>query len=349
MKNFKAFLIILLLIVLIVPSVALAAWWNPFTWNWNIFDWFSKPQSSIVQPNQNTSQNQNPPQNTNTQSPMQNINTSPCGEFSDLSDFILNNIVKPDEQKVTPVSLTSQIVPGYKFFNSFEWRRNASEPFVSYPIMNGNTASYEEEVYTNGSWQPTNTDVLSAVKNDSDTIGKIINSKATSLGLTVDQLNTVSPQSFTTTGECGGTDFINTFGFRSGNDLYSIVLKSEKSSCAPSSGSLVMTCGQAINQYDKFYDALNFKAEASVQDSYDKDYIGISDVSPDNTVYEVNGWRTDPFGPNYYYFDGTTTKLVNTGWGPVQCSTLESLKIGKGMLCQVFSSTAPNIERIVTY
>ncbi len=47
-KYFK-YLLIVLLIIFVVPQIALAAWWNPFTWNWNIFDWFSKPQNSYVQ------------------------------------------------------------------------------------------------------------------------------------------------------------------------------------------------------------------------------------------------------------------------------------------------------------
>ena len=41
MKKLNVLLIIILLTVLIIPSVALAAWWNPFSWSvWNIF--FSK-------------------------------------------------------------------------------------------------------------------------------------------------------------------------------------------------------------------------------------------------------------------------------------------------------------------
>ena len=27
--------------------MALASWWNPFSWNWNIFDIFKKPQAEI--------------------------------------------------------------------------------------------------------------------------------------------------------------------------------------------------------------------------------------------------------------------------------------------------------------
>lgn len=46
MKQIKPLVIVLLLAILIVPSVAFASWWNPFSWNWNIFNWFSKPQTS---------------------------------------------------------------------------------------------------------------------------------------------------------------------------------------------------------------------------------------------------------------------------------------------------------------
>ena len=47
MKYFKfSIIIVFLLIILIVPSVTLASWWNPLSWN--IFSIFSKPQSSIT-------------------------------------------------------------------------------------------------------------------------------------------------------------------------------------------------------------------------------------------------------------------------------------------------------------
>jgi hypothetical protein len=59
MKKIISFILFLTIVAVIVPSVALAAWWNPFTWNWNIFDWFSKPQTATVQQNQNTNQTTN--------------------------------------------------------------------------------------------------------------------------------------------------------------------------------------------------------------------------------------------------------------------------------------------------
>lgn len=54
MKQFKIYVVILLLGVLIIPTTALAAWWNPFSWNiWNIF----KPQTQTQQPTTNQQQN----------------------------------------------------------------------------------------------------------------------------------------------------------------------------------------------------------------------------------------------------------------------------------------------------
>jgi len=41
MKNFKKYLaIIILLSILILPTQVFAAWWNPLTWNWNVFNIF---------------------------------------------------------------------------------------------------------------------------------------------------------------------------------------------------------------------------------------------------------------------------------------------------------------------
>lgn len=58
-KQIKNYLIFAILIfVLIAPSFALAAWWNPFSWHWNIFNIFKRPQTTIVAPtNQLTADN----------------------------------------------------------------------------------------------------------------------------------------------------------------------------------------------------------------------------------------------------------------------------------------------------
>ena len=58
MKRLKLYFFATLLIVLIVPMVALAPWWNPLTWNWNIFNIFLKHQTSIIQPEKIVSSDQ---------------------------------------------------------------------------------------------------------------------------------------------------------------------------------------------------------------------------------------------------------------------------------------------------
>lgn len=60
MKQFKPYVIIILLLtILVVPVFVYASWWNPFSWHWdNIFKIFSKTQNSVVQLNQNINQNQ---------------------------------------------------------------------------------------------------------------------------------------------------------------------------------------------------------------------------------------------------------------------------------------------------
>jgi hypothetical protein len=36
-------------VTIILPSIALATWWNPFTWNFqNIFSWFNKPVKTEI-------------------------------------------------------------------------------------------------------------------------------------------------------------------------------------------------------------------------------------------------------------------------------------------------------------
>ncbi len=48
-QSTKYYILLLLVAVLVIPSVALAAWWNPFSWNWNIITWFSRPSTTQQQ------------------------------------------------------------------------------------------------------------------------------------------------------------------------------------------------------------------------------------------------------------------------------------------------------------
>src|SRR3989338_5838174 len=96
---------------------------------------------------------------------------------------------------------------------------------------------------------------------------------------------------------------------------------------------------------EKVKNALNFKADASVQDSYDNDYVAIADVSSDKMVYALLGSSNHIKIADYYYFDGTTVKLVSKDSYPAQCVSLESQKVGLGMRC-----TDQNYhQRTVTY
>lgn len=45
----KKYLIVIILIGFIVPSVAFASWWNPFSWRWsNLFHKKEAPQSQVI-------------------------------------------------------------------------------------------------------------------------------------------------------------------------------------------------------------------------------------------------------------------------------------------------------------
>jgi len=48
-KYFK-FLLIALIVAFIVPQITLAAWYNPFSWNWNILSWFNPSVKNQTQP-----------------------------------------------------------------------------------------------------------------------------------------------------------------------------------------------------------------------------------------------------------------------------------------------------------
>jgi len=56
-KIFKA-LLVLIVVSFIVPQIALASWWNPFSWK--IFNVFKKPQTTTINTNQSVQKNDDP-------------------------------------------------------------------------------------------------------------------------------------------------------------------------------------------------------------------------------------------------------------------------------------------------
>ncbi|MCX6723209.1 MAG: hypothetical protein NT094_04075 [Candidatus Staskawiczbacteria bacterium] len=336
-QKIVSLLIILIVVAFIIPQITLAAWWNPFSWSWSgIFDSiFSKPQTSVVQPAQNTDQNQQ--QNTNQNNVSQNEPV--CGDFSTFSDFVMNNIVKPEIKK--KMEMNKYVI------TSFKWKRNASEPYITYPIIKGNLASYEEILDNGkGGWTQTKTDVMASIKKDSENIGKNINSKASSLGFTLDQLNTVLLQP---DANQQISIFLRTFAFKKGNNIYSVVLRGETSHQAPGESTVTVTCGRALDNYEKIYDLLKLKADSSVQNAYNEDYVQISDVSSDNTVYALLGSVNHIKIASYYYFNGNTIKLVTSESYPADCTPLELQKVGKGMRCAIKNANGNYIDSQVTY
>jgi hypothetical protein len=213
---------------------------------------------------------------------------------------------------------------------SFHWKRSSGEPFISYPIINGVQAHYDSEHQTNRTGN-----IISTIKNDSDIIGKIIGEKAKNLSLIADSLNTLPFQSFPDHGV-----YLRTFAFKRGENLYNIILEAFSSSQALPQGVVTITCGKAINQYDKVYNALNLKTDTTIQDTYNFDYVAIADVSPDNRVFALQGGKIE----GYYYFDGNTATLASKDSYPTECKPLESQKIGRGMRC-----TDSYNQRTVTY
>ena len=64
MKQIKSLIVVLLLSVLIIPSVALAAWWNPFSWSvWNAFKNSPTTPTPVMQNNQTPTNTPSTPSN----------------------------------------------------------------------------------------------------------------------------------------------------------------------------------------------------------------------------------------------------------------------------------------------
>ena len=272
-------------------------------------------EAPVVVNNAEQNSQNNTPSNISNPAPV-TASSASCGDFVALSDYVLKNIQKTDSQN------TMQMNPNV--ITSFRWKRNAKEPFITYPIINGVQA-----FYGNQETNRTHEFIVSAIKNDSDALGQTINEKTKNLGLSADPLNTLPFQTFS-----NQDIYLRTFAFRGGGNLYSIVLKVEGGGHqAPPVGVVTVTCGKSVNQYDKVYNALNFKADTTVQDTYDNDYVAIADVSSDKMVYALLGSSNHIKIADYYYFDGTTAKLVSKDSYPAQCTRLESQKVGLGMRC----------------
>ncbi len=68
-NRYIKFLLFVAIVAFIVPQITLASWYNPFSWNWNVFSWFSRPQvvTPFVPTPTSKNQNNNQQQDTQTQ------------------------------------------------------------------------------------------------------------------------------------------------------------------------------------------------------------------------------------------------------------------------------------------
>lgn len=263
---------------------------------------------------QSQSQAQQNPENTVSNNSNPTIPAVTCGNFSELSDYVSKTIQSPDSQSV--MQMNPYVI------TSFRWQRNTSEPFITYPIINGVQAVYGDQNNFRS-----NDFITSAIENDSKLISQSINEKAKKLGFVADSLNTLPLKTFS------NKDILQVFAFKKGDNIYSIILKSEWGYQAQGQSTVTVTCGKAISDYDKVYNALNLKITPEVEDHYNDDYVAISDVSADEKVYALTGSSGHIRVAEYYYFDGNSLRLVSKDSYPTQCAPLESQRVGKGMRC----------------
>lgn len=250
--------------------------------------------------------------------------TRTCSDFAALSDYVSNNIKKPDSQN--KIEMNPNVI------SSFRWRRTTNEPYITYPIEIGYESNYLEIISDGkGGWKQTGTDVLGSTQANFNLLSKKLENKANDLGLSVDPINTQLETSYFHT---KFDDYTQTFGFRKANDLYSVVIRYRGGQHqAPADGSVSVTCGRVLEKFDAVYNALKLKANPSAQNVYD-DYVQIGNVSPDGNVYALVGsYSHKEVDLNYYELRGGRVELVSTGSYPAPCSVLESKKVGRGMKC----------------
>ena len=151
MKQFKTYAVIILLAVLIVPSVAFASWWNPFSWHWfNIFNMFFKPQTTIVQPNQNA--NQATGWQTYTD-PQQRFNIKYPSNWHNIQDFKNDDVIfcsaNDKDCSINAIYVYVYTKGGAKDILN-NWRQQGSAYKETNIVVDGNNATERQESLCNG-------------------------------------------------------------------------------------------------------------------------------------------------------------------------------------------------------
>jgi len=225
-----------------------------------------------------------------------------CGKFEAFQSYVAKKIASPDQQG--PMKMDPNVI------TSFEWKRAAGEPWITYPVVQGYFATYGSDAESKNA-------IRARAMANATAIDGTVTAEANSLGFVADNINTLPFQSFP-----DQDAYHAVYGFRDGSDLYSLVIRSDGGTQAPANGTVTVTCGRVVAGYDTFYNALHLKADATIENPYDNDVVTIQAVSPDNTVYGLSGYPEANDMGNYYYFNGGTPKLVSWGsYHPSPAST----------------------------
>lgn len=108
MKKYYKFLLVILVVSVIIPQIAFAAWWNPVTWK--IWDVFRKPQAAKVEPEKTQSDKvDNVKENKQQELSNQNSTTKQVGE--DVSSQIIEAPQKIKSSQQASIATPSQEQP----------------------------------------------------------------------------------------------------------------------------------------------------------------------------------------------------------------------------------------------
>jgi hypothetical protein len=146
MKKIFKILIVILAVCFIMPQIALASWWNPFTWN--IWGKFVKPVVTITTPAQknNTPKNQN---KTQTQTQTNNMVGKFIKSLPDKSPAKNNNSnidwnkVANDINKVEAENFYDQLISLYK--EKIDFLNKETFLFDTYKMLADNNIDFENK------------------------------------------------------------------------------------------------------------------------------------------------------------------------------------------------------------
>lgn len=251
-----------------------------------------------------------------------------CKDFDSVTNTLLLNLTGNYKTTVRDIPATEG--------NNFYWRRKASDPEVSYPILVSRVIHRYGESADKSSQQFENELTFSLE----------------SIGLVKNDLNyqTFAPSSFIPNGK-------GSYGFTKNDDYYLIEIDGsnvhdlelnangtikKQTKLPENSSSITVSCGQASLIFDQIYSKIikkgsyNSKNQLSIISAVDN--VVILDIG---VVGFGGGYST------YFMVKGNNVELlVKSTQEPPSCDIFESRKVGSGINC---IDIKQETERTVTY